>query len=143
MDKTSQKVTKDKDPKRIDAGRKGRKNFMNKMKENILNDAKKGSEDTTNSSNETTSPTNNSSNETTNATNNASNETTRVSNTATTRSNDTCVYGVGILAVLAIGVSVFFAYNLLTLKIKNSSTKNRINNQNVVICFRSYITNNK
>ena len=143
MDKTSQKVTKDKDPKRIDAGRKGRKNFMNKMKENILNDAKKGSEDTTNSSNETTSPTNNSSNETTNATNNASNETTRVSNTATTRSNDTCVYGVGILAVLAIGVSVFFVYNLLTLKIKNSSMKNRINNQNVVICFRSYIINNK
>ena len=30
MDKTSQKVTKDKDPKRVDAGRKGRKNFMKK-----------------------------------------------------------------------------------------------------------------
>ena len=29
----------------------------------------------------------------------------------TVQSNDTYVYGVGILAVLAIGVSVFFAYN--------------------------------
>ena len=41
MDKTSQKVTKNKDPKRVDAGRKGRETFMKKMKENILNDAKK------------------------------------------------------------------------------------------------------
>ena len=33
------------------------------------------------------------------------------SNTATTRSNDTYIYGVGIFAVLAIGVCVFFTYN--------------------------------
>ena len=55
IDKTSQEVTKDKDPKRVDAGRKGRGSFMKEMKENILNDAKKGSRDTNNSSNETTS----------------------------------------------------------------------------------------
>ena len=30
---------------------------------------------------------------------------------ATTRLNDTYVYGVGMLAVLAIGVCVFFTYN--------------------------------
>ena len=41
MDKTSEKVTKDKDPKRVNAERRGRKNLMKKMKENILNDAKK------------------------------------------------------------------------------------------------------
>ena len=29
----------------------------------------------------------------------------------TTRSNDTYIYGVGILAAVAIGVGVFFAYN--------------------------------
>ena len=29
----------------------------------------------------------------------------------TTRSNDTYVYGVGMLAILAIGICVFFAYN--------------------------------
>ena len=89
MEKTSQKVTKDKDPKRIDARSKGRENFMTKMKENILNDAKKGGGDTTNSSNETTSHTTNSSHETTSSTNNLSNETTIITNTATTRSNDT------------------------------------------------------
>ena len=44
MDKTSRKVTEDKDPKRVDAGRKCRENFMKKMKENILNDAKKVAE---------------------------------------------------------------------------------------------------
>ena len=55
MDKTSQEVTKDKVPKRVDAGLKGRGSFMKEMKENILNDAKKGSRDTNNSSNETTS----------------------------------------------------------------------------------------
>ena len=35
----------------------------------------------------------------------------------TTRSNDTYVYGVGILAVLAIGVCVLFAYNTFQPKI--------------------------
>ena len=109
MDKTSQKVTKDKDPRRVDAGRKGRENFMKKMEENILTDAKKGGGDTNNSSNETTRPTNNSSNETTTSTNNSSNETTSVTNTSTIGSDDNYVYGVGILAALAIGVCVFFA----------------------------------
>ena len=100
MDQTQEKVTKEKDPKCVEAARKGREKYMNKLKESILNDLKKGSGDTTNASNETTS-----------ATNNVSNETTSVTNSATTRSNDTYVYGVGILAVLAIGVCVFFAYN--------------------------------
>ena len=78
MDKASQKVTKDQDPKCVEAGRKGRENFMKKMKENILNDAKKGGGDTTSSSNKITSPTTNSGNETASPTNNASNETTSV-----------------------------------------------------------------
>ena len=73
---------------------------MNKLKESMLNDIEKVRGHTTNGSNETTS-----------ATNNSSNETTSVINTATTRPNDTYVYGVGIIAVLAIGVCVFFAYN--------------------------------
>ena len=51
--KTSQKVTKD--PKRIEAARKGRENSMNKLKESILNDVKK---DTSSASNETTRATN-------------------------------------------------------------------------------------
>ena len=52
-------------------------------------------------------------------TSNASNETTGTTNTATTPANSTTnidtsdnyIYGVRILAVLAIGVCVFFAYN--------------------------------
>ena len=39
MDKTSQKVTKDR--KRVEAARKSRENYMNKLKESILNDVKK------------------------------------------------------------------------------------------------------
>ena len=112
MDKTLQKVIKDKDPKRVDAGRKGRENLMKKMKENILNDAKKGGGNTTNSSNESTSPTTNS-----------SNKTTSITNSATTRSNDTYVYGVGIIAVLAIGVCVFFAYNTFPKNKKQANQK--------------------
>ena len=41
MGKTSQKVKKN--PKCVEAARKGRENYMNKLKESILNDAKKGS----------------------------------------------------------------------------------------------------
>ena len=98
MDKISQEFIKDQ--KRVDAGRKGRESFMKKIKENVLNDAKKCGRDTTNASNETTS-----------ATNNSNNKTTSVTNTATTRPNDTYIYGVGTLAVLAIGVCVFFTHN--------------------------------
>ena len=98
MDKTPEKVTED--PKRVETARKGREKYMNKFKESILNDVKKGKGDFTNTSNEATS-----------ATNNASNETTSVTNTATTRPNYTYDYGVGIIAVVGIGVCIFFAYN--------------------------------
>ena len=115
MDKTSEKVTKD--PKRVKAARKGRENYMNKLKESILNDAKKGSGDTTNASNETTS-----------ATNTATIPATSANITATTRrTNDTYVYGVGILAVLAIGVCVSFAY--YTFQPKNKKLVNEKQDQ--------------
>ena len=71
------------------------------MKENILNDAEKGGRDTTNSSNETTS----------------------VTNTTTTRSNYTYVYGIGMLAIFAIGVCVYFAYNTFQPKNKKTVTE--------------------
>ena len=85
---------------------------MNKLKESILNDAKKGGGDTTNANNETA----NASNETTSATNIA---TTHANNNTTTRSNATYVYGVGMLVALAIGVCVFFAYNSFPKKLVN------------------------
>ena len=42
---------------------------------------------------------------------------------STVQSNDTQIYGVGIIAALAIGVCAFFAYNIF--QPKNSSIKNR------------------
>ena len=121
MDKTPQKVTKE--PKRVETARKGRENYMNMLKESILNDAEKGSGDTSNASNETTG--------TTNTATTPANSTT---NTATTRSSDTYVYGIGILTVLAIAVCLFFTYNT-SQAAKNKSMKNTINHQNDVICF--------
>ena len=101
---------------------------MNKYKESILNDAKKGSRDTTNTSSETTSPTSNASNETTNATNTATTPATSTNNTTTTaRSNDTYVYGIGIIVVLGTGVCVFFAYN--TSQAKNKKLANEREDQ--------------
>ena len=137
MDKTSKKVTKD--PKCVDAARKGREKYMNKLKKTILNDARKGDGDTTNASNETTS-----------ANNTATTPATSTSNTTTTtRSNDTYVYSLGILTVLATGVCVFFIFFLhIRLKIKNKtmiawrlsmSKKSKINHQSDVICFRKNI----
>ena len=71
---------------------------MNNVKESILNDVKKGSGDTSIASNETTSTTNTA--------------TTHANSTTNTTTSDTYIYGVGILAVLAIGVCIFFAYNI-------------------------------
>ena len=107
MDKTSQKVTKN--PRRVGAARKGRENYMDKLKESILNYAKKGSRDK----------------------NNASNETTSVTNTAT--STMALVY----LLFLPWEFAYFLHITLLRLEIKNKSMKNRINHQNDVIYFRS------
>ena len=94
MGKTSQKVTKD--PKRVEATRKGRENCMNKLKESLLNDVKKG-RDTSNASNETS-----------NVTNTA---TTPVNSTTNTSTSETYIYSVGILPALAIGICIIFANN--------------------------------
>ena len=67
---------------------------MNNVKESFLNDVKKGSGDTSNASNETTSTTNTA--------------TTHANSTTNTTTSDTDIYGVGILAALAIGVCIFF-----------------------------------
>ena len=67
-----------------------------------------------------------------NETTNASNETTgatiaATTPTTTTRSNDTYIYGVGMLVVLALGVCVFFAYN--TFQPKNKKLVNEKEDQ--------------
>ena len=109
MDKTLEKTTKD--PKCVEAARKVREKYMNKLKESILNDAEKGGGDTTNASNETTS---------------ATNTTINPAASTTTRPNDTYVYGVGMLAVLAISVCEFFAYNTFQPKNKKQANEKKI-----------------
>ena len=87
MDKTSKKVTKD--PKRQERGKKSHETYMKRLKEKILEDNQLPKPSTSSSTGDPMPST--------------------PSHTTTT--NDTYVYGVGMLAVLAIGVCVFFAYN--------------------------------
>ena len=121
MDKAPEKVTKN--PKRVEAALKGRYKYMNKLKESILNDVKKCRAYTTNASNETIS-----------ATNNSSNETTSAINTTISRSDDTYVYGVGILSVFAINVCVFLIFQASNKKLVN---KKQDQSHNDFLCLKN------
>ena len=121
MDKAPEKVTKN--PKRVEAALKGRYKYMNKLKESILNDVKKCRAYTTNASNETIS-----------ATNNSSNETTSAINTTISRSDDTYVYGVGILSVFAINVCVFLIFQAKNKKLVN---KKHDQSHNDFLCLKN------
>ena len=130
MDKTSEKVTKD--PKRQERGRKSHETYMKSLKENILEDNQLP----------TLTPTDMSMPSIPSSTPPISSSTgdpTSSISSHTARTNDTYVYGIGILAVLAIGVCVFLQITLLRLKIKNLSVKNNTKHQNDVI--RPYIIN--
>ena len=94
MTKTSEKVTKD--PKRQERGKKWHEKYTNRLKEKILEDNQLL----------TPSPTD---------------KPTSSNSSHAAKSNNTYVYGVGILAVLAIGVCVFVACN--TSKAKNKKTR--------------------
>ena len=102
MDKTSEKVTKD--PERQERDRKSHEMYMRRLKQKILEDHQLP----------TPSPTDRPTLSTSSSTDNSKPFTP----SHTMRSIDTYIYGVGILAVLAIGVCVFFAYN-------NSQAKNK------------------
>ena len=91
MDKTSLKVTKD--PRRVERVKKSYETHMERLKEEILEELSTPIRDPTPSTSPSTS------------------DPTPSMPFHTTRSNDTYIYGVGMLAVLAIGVVVFFAYN--------------------------------
>ena len=95
MDKTSEKVTKD--PKRQERGKKSNETYMKRLKEKILEDNQLPNP----------SPTDRSTPSTSFSTGNSTPSTP----SHATRSSDTYIYGVGIVAVLAIGVCVFFAHN--------------------------------
>ena len=91
MDKTSQKVTKD--PKRVEQGKKSYETRMKRLKKEILEEHQPPT------SSSTCDPTPSTSCSICDPAPSASSH----------RSNDTHIYGVGMFAVLAIGVCVFFA----------------------------------
>ena len=122
MDKTSKKVTKD--PKRQERGKKSHETYMKRLKEKILEDNQLPTPPPT----DEPTPSNSSSiGDPTSSTSSSTGDPMRSMPFHTTRSNDTYVYGVGILAVLAIGVCVFFTYN--TFQPKNKKQINEKNNQ--------------
>ena len=111
MNKTSGKVTKD--PKRQERSKKSHATYMKWLKEKILRDNQLC----------TPSPTDRPTPSTSSSTGNSTPSTP----SHTAGSNDTYVYGIGILAVLAIGVCVFFAYN--TCQAENKKLVNKKQDQ--------------
>ena len=89
------KVTKQRDPKRQAAGRKGQEKYMAKLKEDILKNV--GSSNSTNGGISTT-------NDSTSGGINTTNDSTT---TTSSGSTITYIHGVGAIAVLAVGVCVF------------------------------------
>ena len=110
MGKTSEKVTKD--PKRQERDKKSHETYMKRLKEKILED----NQLPTPSSTDRSMPSTPSS---TPPTPSSTGDPTPCTLSHTARSNDTYVYGVGILAVPAIGVCVFFNFQAKNKKLVN------------------------
>ena len=95
MDKTSEHVTKD--PRRQERGKKSQETYMRRLKEEILKDNQL--------------PTSSSMDRPTPSTSSPTDNFTLSTSSSTTKPSDTYIYGVCTLAVLAISVCGFFAYN--------------------------------
>ena len=110
MDETSEKVTKD--SKRQERGKKSHKTYMKRLKKTkqkkTLEDNQLPTSPTTDGPTPSTSS---STGDPTPSTSSSTGNPTPSTPSHTTTTNDTYIYGVGILAVLAIGACVFFTYN--------------------------------
>ena len=91
------KVTKQRDPKRQAAGRKGHEKYMAKLTEEILKNGGSSSSNTTNDS-----------------TNGGINTTNDSTTTTSSGSTITYIHGVGAIAVLSLGVCIFIIPKLMT-----------------------------
>ena len=108
-----------KDPKRQERGKKSHETYMKRLKEKILEDNQLSTPSSTgNSMPSTPSPMDRPTPSTSSSTCNSTPSTPSHAE----RSNDIYVYSVGILAVLAIGVCVFFAY-----KTSQAANKKQVN----------------
>ena len=99
------KVTKQRDPKRQAARRKGHEKYMAKLKEDILKNV--GNDSSSNS-------TNGGINTTTTTTNDGTNTTSTTTSSGSTITNFSYIYGVGAIAVLPLGVCIFIIPKLMT-----------------------------
>ena len=100
------KVTKQRDPKRQAAGRKGHKKYMAKLKEDILKNVGNGGINTTNdTTNGGINATNDSTNDGINTTTTTTNDGTNATSSGST--NFSYIHGVGAIAVLTLGVCIF------------------------------------
>ena len=117
MDKTSKKVTED--LRRIEQGKKSYEMCMKRLKEKILEDNQPPTPSTFSSTCDPTPSTSSPICDPTPSRSSSTCDPTPSTSSCTTRSNDTYVYGVGMLAVLAIGVCVFFAYKTFPKKLVN------------------------
>ena len=99
------KVTKQRDPKRQAARRKGHEKYMAKLKEDILKNV--GNDSSSNS-------TNGGINTTTTTTNDGSNTTSTTTSSGSTITNFSYIHGVGAIAVLPLGVCIFIIPKLMT-----------------------------
>ena len=110
------KVTKQRDPKRQAAGRKGHEKYMAKLKEDTLkNVGNGGSSSSSNSTNGGGNSTNDSTNGGINTTNDSTNGGSDAISTTTssTITNFSYIHGVGAIAVLSLGVCIFIIPKLM------------------------------
>ena len=142
MNKTSQKVTKNKDPKRVDAERKGRENLIKKIIENILNDAKMGTEILPIQAMKLTALL---SIQAMKLPALLTMQTMKLKALPTPPPQDQMIL-MSMVLIYLLPLPLLFVYFLhitLSLKIKNPSMKNMINKQNDVLCFRNIIIINE
>ena len=92
------KVTKQRDPKRQAAGRKGHEKYMAKLKEDILKNVGDGGSSNSNS---------------TNGGINTTNDSTTTTSSGSTITNFSYIHGVGAIAVLSLGVCIFIIPKLM------------------------------
>ena len=95
------KVTKQRDPKRQAAGRKGHEKYMAKLKKDILKNAGSSNGGISSSSNSI------------NGGGNTTNDSTTTISSGSTITNFSYIHGVGAIAVLALGACIFIIPKLM------------------------------
>ena len=96
-------VTKQRDPKRQAAGRKGHEKHMAKLKEDILNNVGSSNDGSSSSS----------SSNSTNGGINTTNDSTTTTSSGSTITNFSYIHGVGAIVVLSLGVCIFIIPKLM------------------------------